>query len=322
MGLIAGGKRGSVLRYLSRRMPLGRGFTGWVVERPGLHLSEKQIDDLIAGIKRIAGQTLKSETLDYGIFADKSSNTALKNSILTVIYDKKQNEMVGFNCMPLLDIEVQGQTQSIVHLGLVMVDPDTRSRGVTSLLYGLASILWLIRNQFRPIWISSVTQVPAVVGQVSELYSNTFPTPHKSSRRSFTHLQIARRIMKSHRAAFGVGEDAEFDDENFVIRNAYTGGSDNLKKTFEVATKHRKAAYNEMCEQMLDYDRGDDFLQIGVLNGAAVRHYFLRKDPDSPWLVPLMAIIGFTFQALFLPLIYWFNSSKAWGDLRPWGQKS
>lgn len=299
-------------------MPLGRGLSGWVVERPGLHLTDAQNDALLADIRRIGAKTLSGEDLDYGIFADRTANAALDRSVLTVIYDSKSKTAVGFNCMPILDIDIHGQAERVIHLGLVMVDPDTRSRGVSSLLYGFACILLLIRNQLRPVWISSVTQVPAVVGLVSELYSDTFSTPDKSARRSFAHLQIARRIMSDHRDAFGVGEEADFDKNRFIIRNAYTGGSDNLKKTFEEAPKHRKDKYNDLCEAELNYERGDDFLQIARLNGAAIRHYILRKDPDSPLLVPLIGLVYFALQSIILPALYWFDSSKSWGELRPW----
>ena len=59
--------------------------------------------------------------------------------------------------------------------------------------------------------------------------------------------------MRRHRRVFGVGEDAGFDEARFVITNAYTGGSDNLKKSFDVAPKHRDEAYNDFCREQLDY---------------------------------------------------------------------
>lgn len=308
------------MSYLSREMSLGGGMKGRVVECPAKHLPDDDIKKLLKDIRSVASKTLKDQVLNYGIFSDQNNNKALNNSVVTIIYDKARNA-VGFNCMPVFDITIHNKPQRVVHLGLVMVDPTTRSRGVSAMLYGFACILLLIKNQFRPVWVSSVTQVPAVVGLVSELYSQTFPTPYKKNRRSFAHLQIARRIMAHHRAAFGVGSEAEFDEQTFIIRNAYTGGSDNLKKTFAEAPKHRSEKYNEMCAEQLDYDRGDDFLQIGLLDGAAIRHYFLRKNPDSLWLGALAAVIFFSMSSLFLPALYWFDSSKQWGELRPWSQK-
>lgn len=305
--------------YLSRRLPLGRSISGWVIERPSLHLSHTQLDKLKADIKIIGQKTLPGNPLDYGVFQD-GNDDAYSCSLITVLYDTKTKEAVAFNCMPILEINVHGQPEEVLHLGLVMVDPDARSSGLSSILYGFACIITLIRKQFRPIWVSSVTQVPAVVGLVSELYSNTYPSPLPNSRRSFTHLQIARRIMEDHRSMFGVGEDADFDEQTFVISNAYTGGSDNLKKTFEDTPKHRKSIYNDMCAHNLDYNRGDDFLQIGRLDAAAVRHYFMRKDKDAPIIGPLVAVLFFSLQSLFFPLLQWLDHRKHWGELRPWKQ--
>jgi hypothetical protein len=83
--------------------------------------------------------------------------------------------------------------------------------------------------------------------------------------------------MRHHRDAFGVGADASFDEERFVIRNAYTGGSNDLKKSFDDAAKHRVEAYNALCRRELDYERGDDFLQVGQYDLGVVRRY-LRRD--------------------------------------------
>ena len=45
--------------------------------------------------------------------------------------------------------------------------------------------------------------------------------------------------MLNHRHVFGVGNDAELDDKYFIIKNAYTGGSDNLlKNSFSAKIKY------------------------------------------------------------------------------------
>jgi hypothetical protein len=61
--------------------------------------------------------------------------------------------------------------------------------------------------------------------------------------------------MRRHRAVFGVGDEAGFDEARFVITNAYTGGSDALKKSLETAPRHRGERYNAFCARELDYER-------------------------------------------------------------------
>ena len=307
---------GSDKKLLSRRMPLGRGMKGWVIERPGLQLEPDALSTLLTEMRAIAGSTLNDDQLEYGVF-DQSSG-ALDRSIVTVIYDERENTPVAFNAMPIIELEIQEKPVEVVHLGLVMIDPNTRGKGLSSMLYGYACAMLMIRKQFQPIWVSSVTQVPAVFGLVSELYSETFPSGDKNARRGFLQLQLARRIMKQHRHVFGVGEEAGFDEESFIITNAYTGGSDNLKKTYAEAAKHRREIYNQVCEKQLDYERGDDFLQIGRLDMAALRHYIFRTLPAASPVGAFAALAFFGLQYVYLPVRHWFDASKEWGGLRPW----
>ena len=115
---------------------------------------------------------------------------------------------------------------------------------------------------------------------VSETFSDVYPEPGRRPAARFRHLCSARQIIKSHRHVFGVGPEAEFDEDGFVIRNAYTGGSDNLKKTFDEAPRSTASrCYNEFCGSELDYDRGDDVIQIGRLDLAAARRYLVDMVP-------------------------------------------
>jgi hypothetical protein len=159
--------------------------------------------------------------------------------------------------------------------------------------------------------------VPAVFGMVCDTFSDVFPSPDMAARRSFAHLQLARGIMREHRAVFGVGGEAGFDEDRFVITDAYTGGSDALKKSFEVAPKHREQHYNDWCARELDYARGDDVLQLGRVDLAGARRYIQRDVPAGslPALFAASAVLA--LQRLILPLIHWFDDTRAFGILRP-----
>ena len=124
--------------------------------------------------------------------------------------------------------------------------------------------------------------------------------------------------MRRYRHVFGVGDDAGFDVDRFVITNAYTGGSDNLKKSFAEAPKHRQVHYNEMCRQQLDYERGDDFLQIGQIELGTARRYLLRQVPRQSLLAVGGRFAFAFFSSLILPLLHWFVPSQAMGEIRPW----
>ena len=303
-------------RRLDLSFRAGGGIRIRIVERPAEWMAEEALQKLISDIRIIAGRTLPSGSLDYGIF--KADGKQLSRAILTVLYDEATGRPIAFNALAVLDVAMHGRPAAVTHLGLVMVDPDIRGQGLSWILYGLTCLILFVRNQFRPLWLSNVTQVPAVVGMVAETFSDVFPRPDPSARRSFEHLLLARQIMTRHRSAFGVGEEAGFDEARFVISNAYTGGSDHLKKTYAAAAKHRHAEFNEFCAAELDYARGDDVLQIGRIDLAASRRYLLNSVPRKS-LPSLLATIGFLLlQRIALPVVYWASPDKPWGILRPW----
>jgi hypothetical protein len=93
------------------------------------------------------------------------------------------------------------------------------------------------------------------------------------------HRKVALAIMERHRHEFGTGAGARFDADRFVIMGSYDGGSDALKKTFDDAPKHRNPAVNAFCQTTLDYGRGDDFLQVGLLDGSVMSRWLEQRIP-------------------------------------------
>jgi hypothetical protein len=286
-----------------------------IVESPGRALSEEDLERLVAQLRVVAGKTLPAGDLTYGIFSGERERLA--RAIVTVISEEASGRPVAFNALSVMPVELDGVSTDVTHLGLVMVDPEVQGRGLSWVLYGLTTLVLFIRGGLRPKWISNVTQVPAVCGMVCETFSDVFPSPQVGHRASFAQLQLARDIMRHHRAVFGVGEEAGFDEARFVITDAYTGGSDALKKSFEAAPKHRDEQYNAFCGRELDYGRGDDLLQIGRIDLAAARRYLTSEVPAGSMPALLAASAVLALQRLVLPVLHWMNDSKTFGILRP-----
>lgn len=288
-----------------------------IVESPGKSLSEEELERLVAQLRVVAGKTLAAGDLTYGIFSGERDR--LSRAIVTVISEEASGRPVAFNALSVIPVELDGVPTEVTHLGLVMVDPEVQGQGLSWVLYGLTTLVLFIRGGLRQKWISNVTQVPAVCGMVCETFSDVFPAPQSGSRASFAHLQLARGIMRAHRAVFGVGADAGFDEARFVITDAYTGGSDALKKTYDVAPKHRDEQYNAFCARELDYARGDDLLQIGRIDLAAARRYLTSEVPAGSMPALLAASAVLALQRLVLPVMHWMDDSKSFGILRPRG---
>ncbi len=291
----------------------GKDLRVQIIERPGLWMSPDQLRGLSEQLKTIAEKTLPREGLTYGVFSADAGR--MSESIITLVTNA-DGKPIAFNALAIMQLNLEPRPVQVLHLGLVMVDPDERSKNLSWVLYGLTCFLIFLRRQFRPIWVSNVTQVPAIVGMVSTLFSNVWPQPGKG-RRTLNHLLIGRRIMENHRHVFGVGEDASFEEDRFVITNAYTGGSDGLKKTFEEAQHHRDQQFNDFCEAELDYERGDDVIQLGLMDLPAVRGYLLREVPKTQLLGVLVAGTLLAARRLVLPILHWSDSRETWQDLRP-----
>ncbi|PMY00842.1 hypothetical protein, partial [Pseudomonas sp. GW460-13] len=89
--------------------------------------------------------------------------------------DRDSGQAIAFNALSVMPIEIKGRPAEAIHLGLVMVDPGYRTQGLSWVLYGLTCILLFFRRGLRPIWISNVTQVPAIIGKVAEVFVTAYP---------------------------------------------------------------------------------------------------------------------------------------------------
>lgn len=286
-----------------------------IVERPGVWMPEPEQQRLVHDLQAVLRAALPAGSLAYG--AASGDRDRLASSVLTIVYAADDDRPVAFNALAFLECELRGQPVDVLHLGLVMIDPEVRMSGLSGVLYGLTCFLLFARRQLRPLWISNVTQVPAVFGMVSESFEHVYPTADPADRQSFAQLHLARQIMARHRHVFGVGPEAEFDEERGIIRNAYTGGSDNLKKSFAEAPKHRHPQHNTWCERMLDYDRGDDVLQIGQFTLRAAGSYFTRSAPAlSPGALATQFLMR-AGDAFVAPVVQWLSADHAMGALRP-----
>lgn len=299
---------------LSLSFKASREYRVWIIERPGACLAPAVLATLKQDCETVVRSCLAGQSLDYGLFA--ADGAAWNHSVITLVTRIVDDRPVAFNAMPQLAVVRGGREEAVLHLGLVMVDPAERSGGLSWILYGLTCFALFLRQGLRPLWVSSVTQVPAVVGMVAETFSEVFPA-QGATPQSFTHRHLAHQIMRRHRHAFGVGEDAGYDPDRQIIIDAYTGGSDNLKKSFDVAAKHRHDDYNAFCARELDYARGDDVLQIGKIDLAAGQRFLSRSVPRSA--LPQLAVQALMLLtgAVMAPLIQWLDSSRPYNRLRP-----
>ena len=234
----------------------------------------------------------------------------MKRRVISIAYDKKTNAPLGFSAQIYMHIKNYHYKQIVLHLGLIYISPRAQGKSISYLLAMLPNILLMLRSGLRCTWISNVTQVPAVLGLVDKNYSKTYPSAKKGHHQTFTHRKLTELIMRDHRKDFGVGDDAALDLDHQIIQNAYTGGSNEMKKHYETTTKHRDEKINQMCRASLDYSRGDDFIQLGVLDISGFFALLKNKRSKQNFFQVTFNILIFAIFGFFLPIFRWLVSGQ------------
>ncbi|HVE86020.1 MAG TPA: hypothetical protein VND93_24355 [Myxococcales bacterium] len=258
------------------RVQLTADVTATIYNRPGEWMSDVDLARLREEVRGVAQAAIPGD-LTYGVF--RPERRPYETRLIVIGRHETTGDVVGFNAMPRLDVEVRGKRVQVMHLGLLVIHPQYQRRGFQGLLYGLGAFSLYHRLRERPVWISNVTEVPAVFGAVADRFLDVYPHYAQPRPPPPVHLEIARQIMAHHRHEFGVGQEAGFDEQRFVIQGSYTGGSDALKKSFDSAPRHRKEAVNRFCQEQLDYSRGDDFLQLGQFDTTVMTNWIQSRLP-------------------------------------------
>jgi hypothetical protein len=296
-------------------IPISKRLDFVVYERPGIWCNDLELSNLVEDMRVVAKYGQEGREIPwYGPLTGDRKD--LSSRIISIAYDRHENRAVGFSAQSYLHVREGAFSTEVVHLGLIYVDPNYQGKSVSYLLSLLPNVLILIKSGFRDIWISSVSQIPAVVGLVAANYSNVYPSHDAKSRQTFMHKKLGNLIMDQHRSVFGVGYDADYDSERQVIKNAYTGGSDNMKKQFDETTKHRSPEVNELCRTHLDYQRGDDFLQIGQLKFRVVCELFKNKAQNLNNAQIFINLLIIAAAMVAIPLLRWLIPMNSISEVR------
>jgi hypothetical protein len=255
---------------------LRRDIDAVIYDRPGLWMDDDALARLRDDVRAVASAAVPG-SLDYGVL--KAERAPYENRLVVVARHRETGEVAGFNALPWLDLRLGARRVTVMHFGLLIIHPRYQRQGLQGLLYGLGAFSAYHRVKERPLWISNVTEVPAVFGAVCDQVQSPYPDYRARTAPTPEHRAVAAAIMAHHRHEFGVGPEAGFDEDRFVITGSYTGGSDALKKTFESAPAYREPACNAFCRAELDYGRGDDFLQIGQLDATVITNWITRRIP-------------------------------------------
>lgn len=243
-------------------------FVIW--ENPGIWCHADEINNIKRDLMTVAEKAQNGKEIPtYGVFSE--NNEPFKNVLITIIYSHTYREPVAFSAQVKFHLNIDSKDIDVVHTGLCYIVPEQRGKGLTRFLFLYSMMVRLLISRFRAVWVSSVSQVPSVIGVVAESLQNTFPDPLKQVKQTSMHKKIGIAIMQNHRESFGVADDCKYNEDTQVIEDSYVNTeSFNLQKSFHEAMKHRDERVNAFCKEQLNYEVGDDFLQIGQVSISCV----------------------------------------------------
>lgn len=281
-------------------LPLSSSMTFRMWDRPGEWCNDGQIVSLVNDLKTVVLNSKDKEIPEYGVLLGDRED--MKTRLVSVVY--KNGEPIAFSAQAHVEFQVGLKVVRVLHLGLVYVDRSIRGSGLTGITYALPNVLLLLQSGLRSQWVSNVTQVPSIFGLVEDFYSEAYPNT-TGAPQTFDHYLIAERLVRHHPEVFGVGRDCEYDPREQIIKNAYTGGSDNLKKTYEETVKSRNEKVNAIFKEKLDYGRGDDFIQLAILDYRLLFRFIGAKGVKSRLGLGLVNLGFLFFAALLVPIARW-----------------
>lgn len=257
---------GHAFRFTSRglRISLQRGCRLETFRFPGRWMPDAQLDALRETLSQVAGYRL-DPLPEYGIFL--KDREPFRNRIVTVAYEDERP--VGFSAMVWMPLRVDDRPQDVLHLGLVVTTPNRLSPNLLWQMYYFPVFYVGFHRFLRPFWISCVSLEPSVIGAVSDGFHAVHPHYRHDAPASSLRAAIARTIVRDHRHEFGAGDHAVFDEETFVVQGSCRGPSESLRTSYRRAAKSSNRACNHYCRDLLDYDRGDELLQLGRANAVS-----------------------------------------------------
>ncbi len=225
--------------------------------RPGLKLNDQQRAELVEHFRDCAS-TCFDEIPDYQVM--RGTQEELSDKVIAVAWRKSDGRMAGF-CSTIL-IPVTG-VGNVMHLGLTCVRPEDRSSGLTHILTHKAVAGYLFRRKpLGRVWITNCAAVLSSLGNVALHFEKIYPAPSGNMMPSKTHMKIAKEISETCRDAIYIHDHAEFDPVHFVFRGSV---EDTVFQKDEEDERfhHRNCELNDYYLSIMDFDNGDEVLQIG-----------------------------------------------------------
>jgi len=184
--------------------------------------------------------------------------------------------------MLLLRVDGVGE---VVHLGLTCVRPDDRSAGLTHRLTRKALTGYMVRKKpVGKLWVTNCAAVLSSLGNVAMHFEGVYPSPDGPEAPTEVHRLIAQTVHEYYRDKIYIHKRAVFDEENFVFRGSVEE-TVFQKDEEDERYRHRIQELNSYYGRLMDFEKGDEVLQVGFCTVLTSIRHIWRKRPthhDKP----------------------------------------
>jgi hypothetical protein len=237
--------------------------------KPGLSWSDEIIQTMTQELRRVAATCFDPVPLYQCL---KGTRDELSRNIITLARDE-QGRLVGFSSGVLMDVESVGP---VLHLGLTCVDPAARGRSLTHKLISKMVSTYVLRHRpFHRTWLTNVSCILNTLGNVALYFDGVYPSPDGPAAPSDTHRTIARVLDTRYREPIYISKDANFEWKSFVFREC-SKTTVFRKSADDKRFHHRDPSLNEFYAPLLNFDDGDELLQVGYCSVLSVLSYRVR----------------------------------------------
>jgi hypothetical protein len=237
---------------------------------PGTYLSDEKLNHLTQEMRNVASLCFP-ETPDYQALTGKRKE--LSRAVITLARNKK-GELKGFCSALVLEVESVGR---ILHTGLTCVHPSTRGKKLTHKLTGKLLLKYLVKESlFQETWVTNCACVLSSLGNVALYFEDIYPSPMGVEVPTITHLNIAKAIDENYREPIAINSTAVFNKNTFVFEGSVEGTLF-AKDPDDQRFHHRNQQLTKYYQELLDFKRGDEVLQVGKVSLMTFPKYMIKR---------------------------------------------
>lgn len=241
-----------------------------VIFYPGKTLSLQQQAELVTELRDVAASCFV-ETPQYQALSGEQSE--LEKAVICLGRDEN-GRLLGFCSALSLPVD---HHNNVLHLGLTCVHPDARGTNMTHHLTSKLMLKYLLKESlFGETWITNCACVLSSLGNVAMYFENLYPSPYGVKQPSQKHLDIAKSVDAYHRESIAINSAAVFDAERFVFKGS-VDGTVFEKDSNDQRFHHRDESLTVFYQNLLNFDQGDEALQIGKVSLLTFPKYLVRK---------------------------------------------